>query len=245
MSKEIQFVLTKDGSPTAFFNREGADNFESEKMHHLAGAFQETIYIYGPAIQWGFTQSEKPRILSLGTGLAYNEIISVAFSILFDSPLQISSYEKDSDLNESLIAWLQSFSKESSKKETLVPTDIYDLILQKTAQLFKISEQQIKDKLISLYESGDWQINGAWDSSDKSKYNVILFDFFSCKAMETFWAQEFLDKTMDINSDPKCSFATYACTGNLRRALLASGYVYVKRQGYAWKKNSTFAYRRV
>jgi hypothetical protein len=239
MSKEIQFVLTNDGSPTAFFNTEGSDNFMSEKMHHLAGAFQETIYIYGPAIQWGFAKVDKPRILSLGTGLAYNEIISAAFSVLFDSPLQMVSYEKDEDLNESLIAWLKVPSKEA-----IVPADIYDLILQKTSELFEISEQKIKSKLVSLYESGDWQIKSAWDSSDKSKYNVILFDFFSGKAMENFWTQEFLDKTIADNSNLQCSFATYACTGNLRRALLASAYTYVKRPGYAWKKNSTFAYRK-
>jgi hypothetical protein len=239
MSKEIQFVLTNDGSPTAFFNIEGQDNFHSEKMHHLAGAFQETIYIYGPAIQWGFAKVEKPRILSLGTGLGYNEIISAAFAILFDSSVQIVSYEKNKILNESLITWLTA-----EKTESEVPSDIYDLVLQKTAELFEISEQEIKNKLLSIYQSGDWQINGAWDSSDKTKYNVILFDFFSGKAMEAFWTQEFLDKTMSENSAAECSFATYACTGNLRRALLASNYKYFKRPGYAWKKNSTFACRR-
>lgn len=238
MSKEIQFVLTKDGSPTAYFNTVGADNFESEKMHHLAGAFQETIYIYGPAIQWGFANVDKPRILSLGTGLAYNEIITAAFSILFDSPVEIVSYEKDEDLNDSLISWLKS-----PKKDTLVPPDIYDLILQKTSELFEISEKEIKDKLISLYESGEWQIKSAWDSTDQTQYNVILFDFFSGKAMEAFWTQDFLNEVTAQNSAPQCSFATYACTGNLRRALLASNYTYVKRPGYAWKKNSTFAFR--
>lgn len=238
MSKEIQFVLTKDGSPTAFFDLEGSDGFQNEKMHHLAGAFQETIYIYGPATQWGFANMEKPRILSLGTGLAYNEIVSAAFSILFDQPFQIVSYEKNNDLNDSLIAWL---TKPNSN--AIVPPDIYDLILQKTSELFEIPEKEIKDKLVSLYESGDFQIKGAWDSTDKSKYNVIFFDFFSGKAMEAFWTQEFLDSCIADNSDEKCAFATYACTGNLRRALLASNYKYFKRPGYAWKKNSTFACR--
>jgi hypothetical protein len=238
MSKEIQFVLTNDGSPTAFFNTEGADNFMNEKMHHAQGAFQETIYVYGPAIQWGFAQMEKPKILSLGTGLAYNEIISVAFSILFDSELQMVSYEKNQDLNDSLIAWLKAHPTES-----LVPADIYDLILQKTAELFEISESDIKGKMISLYQSGDWKIKGAWDSSDKTQYNVILFDFFSGKAMEAFWTQNFLDETIRDNSAENCAFATYACTGNLRRALLTSDYKYFKRPGYAWKKNSTFAYK--
>lgn len=94
MSKEIQFVLTKDGSPTAFFDLEGSDGYQNEKMHHSAGAFQETIYVYGPALQWAFANIEKPRILSLGTGIAYNEIISAAFSILFEQDFQIVSYEK-------------------------------------------------------------------------------------------------------------------------------------------------------
>lgn len=130
-----------------------------------------------------------------------------------------------------------------NKTASVVPADIYDLILQKTSELFKIPEQEIKNKLISLYELGEWQIKGAWDSTDKSKYSVILFDFFSGKAMEAFWTQEFLDECVSQNSDEKCAFATYACTGNLKRALLASNYKYFKRPGYAWKKNSTFACR--
>lgn len=232
MSQTIDFMLTEDGSPTAFF-----DNFAGEKMHHSGGAFGESVYIYGPAIQWGFSKLEVPHILSLGTGIAYNEILSAAFSIVFGAPLKMASYEANKALNESLISWLKT------ELEKTVPFKIYDLILEMTAKLFDIPSEEIKSKMLKSFESGDWKICEAWDSTDKTQYNVVIYDFFSSKAMEPFWTEEFLTDFLKVNAAKQCSFGTYACTGKLKRAFKANDFTYFERKGYLWKRSSTFACR--
>lgn len=232
MSK-LEFFTTEDGSPTAFF-----ETFEGEKMHHSGGAFGESVYIYGPAIQWGFALMDQPQILSLGTGLAYNEILSAAFSVIFDAPLKMASFEASNDLNQALISWLKE------DKEGIVPFKIYDAILDQTAKTFDISNSEIKNKMVQSFENGDWKINGAWDSSDTSKYNVVIYDFFSSKAMESFWTEEFLTDFLKNHTDNQCSFGTYACTGKLKRAFKANDFEYFERRGYLWKRSSTFACRK-
>lgn len=232
MSK-LEFFTTEDGSPTAYF-----EDYEGEKMHHSGGAFGESVYIYGPAIQWGYALLESPHILSLGTGLAYNEILSAAFSLIFDAPLKMASFEANDNLNQALIAWLKN------EKEGIVPFKIYDAVLEQTGQTFDLSAQAIKEKMLQSYLSGDWKINGAWDSTDTTKYNVVIYDFFSSKAMEPFWTEEFLTDFLMKNADTKCSFGTYACTGKLKRAFKANGFTYYERKGYLWKRSSTFACRK-
>lgn len=232
MSK-LEFFTTEDGSPTAFF-----DSFEGEKMHHSGGAFGESVYIYGPAIQWGFGRMDEPLILSLGTGLAYNEILSAAFAVVFDAPLKMASFEANDDLNQALIGWL----KES--KESIVPFKIYDAILDQTAKTFDLTPSEIKSKMLTSFESGDWKILGAWDSTDTSLYNVVIYDFFSSKAMESFWSEEFLTDFLKNHTHTECSFGTYACTGKLKRAFKANNFTYFERRGYLWKRSSTFACRK-
>lgn len=231
MSK-IDFFITEDGSPTAYF-----DNFEGEKMHHSGGAFGESVYIYGPAIQWGFAKVDVPHILSLGTGLAYNEILASAFSLVFEAPLKMTSYEANSDLNNALKAWI------ADKEEGIIPFKIYDTVLEMTAKLFDISALEIKFQMRKSFESGDWKICEAWDSTDKSEYNVMIYDFFSSKAMEKFWTEEFLTDFLKVNAAKQCSFGTYACTGKLKRAFKANDFTYFERKGYLWKRSSTFACR--
>lgn len=232
MSK-LEFFTTEDGSPTAYF-----DNFEGEKMHHSGGAFGESVYIYGPAIQWGYALMDEPLILSLGTGLAYNEILSSAFSILFDAPLKMKSFEANLDLNRALIAWL------TDSQEGIVPFKVYDAILELTAKTFDLSCDEIKSKLLESYRSENWKIYGAWDSTDPEKYNVVVYDFFSSKAMESFWTEEFLTDFLKNHTALQCAFGTYACTGKLKRAFKANGFSFFERRGYLWKRSSTFACRK-
>lgn len=232
MSK-LEFFTTEDGSPTAFF-----DNFEQEKMHHSGGAFGESVYIYGPAIQWAYARVENPTILSLGTGLAYNEMLAAAFAIVFDAPLKMASFEANSDLNDALKNWLLE------KSEGIVPFKLYDEILAMTAKTFDIPANEIKNKLIKSFESGDWKILGAWDGTDTTKYNAVIYDFFSTKAMESYWSEEFITEFLKKNAAEACAFGTYACTGNLKRAFKANNFTFFKRKGYMWKRSSTFACRR-
>lgn len=227
---KIQILTTEDGSPTAAFT-----DYEGEKMHHSGGAFGETVYIFGPALQWGFSKVESPHVISLGTGLAYNEILTAAFGVLFDQDFQLVSFEKDEYLNSNLKSWV--LGKECELQS------VYNAILKKTADVFEIPEIEIKNKLLEKLDNKSWLICEAFpeDASVSEKFNVVLYDFFSSKAMENFWSESFLTLFLNNLTDGNCAFATYACTGNLKRAFKATGFQFYKRRGYLWKRSSTFA----
>jgi hypothetical protein len=236
-SQKINIVLTEDGSPTAFFN-----DFEGEKMHHSGGAFGESVYIFGPALMWAFSQVdqgklEKPRIVSVGTGLGYNEIISAAMAMVFACDFTLDSFEKSEDLNKSLKNWLLENNEKSP-----VDKSVYDVILKMTGELFDLDSQKIKKTLQEKYQNGEWRILGEVPPLEKlSPYNVILYDLFSSKAMGAFWSEEYLSRFLAQTKEDICAFASYACTGNLKRALKKNNFLFTQRVGYLWKRNSTFA----
>lgn len=223
--------ITEDGSPTAHFNE-----FEQERMHHSGGAFGETVYIYGPALQFAFSKVETPKVLSLGTGLGYNEILSTAFGMLFSQDFELHSYEASSELNQSLRSWVLEDAP------GVVPFEVYDKILSLTAELFDISSLDLKRKLRSQLESGRWKLNSAFDIP-QDQYNAILYDFFSRKAMERFWTEDYLTSFFERASSTPCAVATYACTGPLKRSLKKNFFEFIERKGYLWKRTSTFARR--
>lgn len=223
--------ITEDGSPTAHFNE-----FEQERMHHSGGAFGETVYIYGPALQFAFSKTEQPKVLSLGTGLGYNEILTTAFGILFDQNFELHSYEASHELNQSLRSWVLE------ETPSAVPFEVYDKILALTSELFDIASLDLKKKMRSQLESGNWKLNSAFDVPEH-KYNAILYDFFSRKAMERFWTEEYLLEFFNKANEAPCAVATYACTGPLKRGLKNNGFEFMERKGYLWKRTSTFARR--
>lgn len=225
----IFIETTEDGSPTAHFSE-----FEQERMHHSGGAFGETVYIYGPALQYAFSKIEKPRILSLGTGLGYNEILSCAFGLLFGQDYILDSYEASKDLNSSLKSWVL---KESPGA---VPFEVYNQILKLTSNVFDISENEIHSYLRKKLQDGSWVLNEAFDLP-QAQYNAILYDFFSRKAMEKFWTEEYLASFFKDAAQAPCAVATYACTGPLKRGLKSAGFEFIERKGYLWKRTSTFA----
>ncbi len=227
----IFIETTEDGSPTAHFNE-----FEQERMHHSGGAFGETVYIYGPAIQYAFSKTENPCVLSLGTGLGYNEMLSCAFGLLFEQEFTLHSYEASDALNSSLKSWV--FDEEPGE----ISFSVYNKILNLTANVFDIPEVEIKYLLRKKLQDGSWILHGAFDLP-KFRYHAILYDFFSRKAMEKFWTEEYLTEFFNIASMDPCAVATYACTGPLKRALKANYFEFIERKGYLWKRTSTFARR--
>ncbi len=224
---------TKDGSPTAYF-----DGFESERMHHRNGAFGETIYLYGPVIQWAFCKVEAPRILSLGTGIGYNEIIATAFELIFETQCRIDSFEADTRLNNSLKNWVLGLVDPTQ----VVPFSVYNAILNLTAQTFDLPQDLIFTRLKEKILNQTWILHGAF-SEPQFKYNAIIYDFFSTKAMTSFWEESYLQNFFEKASDDFCAMGTYACTGALKRSLKNNGYQFMKRKGFSWKKASIFAFK--
>ena len=73
--QDFTIVTTADGSPS--LSIEDSSGYV-EKMHHAAGAMSESIYIYGEAVQKVLDRRWPLRVLSVGLGLGYNELITAA-----------------------------------------------------------------------------------------------------------------------------------------------------------------------
>lgn len=229
MKIAYEIIETADGSPS-FVG-------ETEAMHNRAGAYTETQYIYGEAIR-SQIGANIWRVLVVGLGLGYIELLAAAESVKQNKPLELLSYEADPNLVEAFLRWL-------SGKDS-VYSQVYDRILSFLIRDYACDGAYLKAKLYGLYEDKKWKIRGYLTPESlpsEMKYNIILYDAFSGKSTPDVWTPEFLEKFLVAASAPDAVFATYACTGVLKRALAAAGFEVEKRPGFSGKRDCTFATR--
>ena len=246
------FILeTADSSLTACFG-------EDETMHSLRGAFNETVYIYGTALDRSrasiknsnlaskisaahYISSEKtsPRTLSLGLGLGYVEILSAAYAIKAGETPRGESFELVDDLTASFKAWLEG------KPEVLVPHSLYDDVAKRAEDLAGVSVTAIRETLAAAVREEKWLLKPAMtlETEYAEKFHCVAFDAFSAKSTPELWTREFLDRFLNVACDTPCVLSTYACTGHLKRALKDAGFKLEIREGYASKRDSTLASR--
>ena len=218
-------------------------------MHSMRGAFSETVYIYGTALDRALSAAgvsvtddssrEFPRTLSLGLGLGYVEILATAYALKAGVSVTGESFELVDDLTESFRAWLLG------QPEVLVPHTVYDEIATRTSNLTGVSVTAIRDALARAVERGDWKLRPAMTLQTQftDKFQCVAFDAFSSKSTPELWSREFLDSFLSTACDKPCVLSTYACTGHLKRALVDAGFKLEIREGYASKRDSTLASR--
>lgn len=235
----FQMVETADGSLTARLG-------ESETMHSLRGAFNETVYIYGTAFEVAQTELgiQEPTVFSLGLGLGYVEILSAALALKSGAKLQGESFELIEELNTSFENWAYS-----QTQDAFVSPEIYQQISIRTCEAMK-SERVTVETLRAAIESAlaekSWILSGPLTPETKfaKKFDCIAFDAFSSKSTPELWTREFLDQFLKTACSETCVLSTYACTGHLKRALVDAGFELRIREGYASKRDSTLAIRR-
>ncbi|MES3038430.1 MAG: MnmC family methyltransferase [Bdellovibrionota bacterium] len=231
---------TQDGSPTL----KGV----TENMHHSGGAASETKYIYGKSLEWIYQENLSPRVLIIGLGLGYIEILTVYFHILQrrngnPADLEMTSYESDPFLVRSFLEFLLGAATEESNQ---VYSGVLNALVPPEDQL------AVRAELSELRKKGRWTIQGALKKpfldlnsySSKNKYNVIQYDAYSSKTSEELWQEEFLISFIEAHAESNSVFATYACVGSLKRALAKSNFLNETRAGFQGKRDSTFAYRK-
>ena len=240
------FMITEDGSSTIRI---------SETMHSLRGAFSETVYVYGTALEHALSLTEgdgdpelqkaKPlEVLSLGLGLGYNEILTAALAERARPDVGFSrlvSLESDSNLTRFFTSWVVGDLKD-------VPSEFlaaYDDILERTAAHAEVKSDRIKRRLEAGLASGHFVPRGALSADTRftSRFSCFLFDAFSSKTSPELWSEEFLTGFLAATSGEQAVFSTYACTGALKRALRASGFEVQIREGFSSKRDCTFATR--
>ncbi|MCE3010401.1 MAG: hypothetical protein LW875_07300 [Proteobacteria bacterium] len=221
---DFEEVITEDGSPTLRDLR--SSNLET--MHHRGGAASETLYIYGNALQWGL-QRQLRQVWSVGLGCGYNELLVADLSLKNSSwSPKLLSFE----VREVLI---QQFQKAILGN----PEPFY----QRVAESLKVNSRAFEE-LLKMESRGDRGVNGDFLQFPRNgACEILLFDAFSVKTDERLWSPEFLSELFSKGMSEKSLVATYACTGNLKRALKSSGFQLIPKSGFQGRRESTFAVR--
>jgi tRNA U34 5-methylaminomethyl-2-thiouridine-forming methyltransferase MnmC len=227
----IERILTADGSPTLRIG-------DGEKMHSIEGALSESLYIYRPCIEKALEQPT-PRILSMGLGLGYNELIAAALlkqRALYD--FVICSFEAHPELRSGFLCWLQGRPCRLSA--------VYDEVAQGVGGSFQLAGSELKESLLTALAEEKFHIQGALTELNPWPWHFhgVLYDAFSSGSDEGLWTEEHLNSFLAEYADREfCSFATYAATGSLKRSLLRAGFTLTKKKGFAHKRESTLGFR--
>ena len=234
---------------------------KSEKMHSLQGAFSESLYIYAPCIEkviqsnhishkipnehtkpvnYGNSFLKKPRILSIGFGLGYNELITHGFLLKAKKyQFVLISFEKE--------GWLINFFKSWLKGKNSPLNQCYNEILKRVSEYFNETPEKIKKFCYQSLKEDFFQILGNLPSKNPFNFNFtsILYDAFSSYSNPELWTENYLRTFLKSYCDPKeCYFSTYAATGSLKKALKAEGFQITNKKGFAKKRESTFAFKK-
>jgi hypothetical protein len=211
---------------------------DAEKMHHSKGAFSETCYIYGSALEEIFEREWPRRILSLGLGLGYNEILTAS---RFDEVGLLASFEIDSDLERFFVNWVKGETDSVSVPKEF--QQVYDQILGLFSQKFNKPKSQILWNLNKWRNEGTWKLMGEFKTEEFScdDMSAIFFDPFCSKTNSTLWTEDFLNRFFNEVPGQHSVISTYAATGAIKRALRKNDFELLQKPGFAGRRESTFA----
>lgn len=237
---EFHFLQTEDGSPTLKLGSKPLA--EAEAMHSSKGAFSETVYIYGHAIETTIMHGFPLSFLSLGLGLGYNELLTTSLLLKHGcdfTKVHGQSFELVTELNENFKAWLSCDEVDLKFQKT------YDSICELCSKHTDQDFHKIKSALQSLVANKQWVLSDALNSESVplQKISCFLFDAFSSKTSPELWSEDFLNSFLETTSHDQALLATYACTGTLKRSLIKNNFKVEIRPGFAGKRESTFAIR--
>ena len=239
---QFQFEPTEDGSPTARILTADQEA-PSEAMHSLKGAFSETVYIYGAALEKASKEGFPTRVLSMGLGIGYVEMLAAAIALRENREIEGESFEIIPELREYFKAWL---AREGECPEEFKKA--YDDICTRTGkEIFgdKRNADDIRASLATAVAEDRWFLRHDLnvDTAFAHKFGVICFDAFSSKSTPDLWSDDFLKSFLEKAAAPSCVLSTYACTGALKRALKAENFEITIKEGFSSKRDSTFAVR--
>lgn len=234
LPSQTEIFVTSDGSPTLCFKR--ADGY-AEKMHHSGGALSESLYIYHHALLEGLHLGA-PRVLSVGLGLGYNELIAAGeFLRRGTTDFRLWSFETVPALREGFLAWTAG-----ETEGDLLP--ILDDVALQVAAHFAVEASQLRAWLQNARENGFWEMRTTFpEDLEGVQANVVFYDAYSRKMDPELWDEEALVQALDRHLEPRAVLATYAATGALNRTLRRLGFRPIPKAGFMGKRESTLAIR--
>lgn len=231
-----EIFYTRDGSPTLSLTRE--DGYV-EKMHHSGGALSESLYIYRSALEEAIGRGWPVRVLSLGLGLAYNELITLAHLRKREiEDFKIYSFETVSELRNGFAAWAGGAT---GGKLAFV----LDQVCKQTAAACEIPFALLKTWTTEAIASGALELRQRFpeDSGNIHDITVCYYDAFSKKMNPELWLEDMLNSTLNRLLSGTCVVTTYAATGSLNRPLKNLGFRLKEKAGFSGKRESTLALR--
>ncbi len=229
-----QPVETADGSPSLEWAASG------EAMHNRQGAFSETLVIYGQAIKDSIELTGSTSVLSVGLGLAYNEVLAATLHLKHKSEsFKLLSFEANQDLRDQWLNWA------FEKMETEL-ANTYNKILMLCSEEYSVDSREVKKFLKSAYINQQAQLREQLGTQTQfsDKYSCVLYDLFSSHTAPEYWSEEFLFSFFDKTCADQCIVSTYAAKGNLTRSLNKLGFNVEKPEGFGGKRNRTYATRK-
>lgn len=243
MKFEFEVIETADKSPT--LRLLAGDQKEAQCMHHLGGALSESEYIYLEATKVALKQRRKPHVLSVGLGLGYNELLTLA-EISTSHPELIDktslvSYESEKTLCENLRSYILNQPLPENWSA------LYASIFKQISSRFDMKEDSLVSVAKNLLTSQKWQMRSALTLVSLPKderFSVIYFDAFSSSASPNLWTEEFLNDFLLSCSEELSIFVTYAVTGALKRSFKKNHFEVFHRSGFKGKRESTWAVKK-
>ena len=229
----VDVLQTADSSPTLHWRR---DDGYGEKMHHSGGAFSESVYIYDAALVEALARAWPARLISLGLGLGYNELLAIA-RLGPRTGWKIWSFEAANFLREGFAAWLEG------GQPALGP--VYDQVLDRVAAFAAMDRGELRAAALGAWRDGRLELRASFpeDRAGVNGATCIFYDAFSKKMNAELWREETLTQQLGELIAPQCVLATYAATGALNRALKALGFSLRAKRGFLGKRQSTLAIR--
>ena len=226
----MNVIQTADGSPTLFSER------YNESFHSKFGAATESRYVFletsGVAQRLG--SGQPTRILEIGFGLGLNALLSLDAAIKSNTTLSYHAFEHDYGICE--------LNQRIDFAQLLDRPALAGVLQEELGKVYKqwVSEPELPRSSTSIHFTHNAQLNLHWadaarDSLPEGPFNAIYLDAFSPDNNPECWTVEFFDRLRPLMAtDAKLS--TYCAKGDVRRALIASGFVVKKLPGPPGKR---------
>lgn len=228
-----KIIETTDASPSLEWLATG------EAMHNRLGAFSESLVLYGALVKKSIELCKRARIISVGLGLGYNELISFAQCLALNmDDIYLESFEENNDLRTQWLSWLND--------QPAPLTNVYDKIAELCEKEFHLSPKGLlKSKMKIALDNETLVLRDRLDlnTAFSQKFHCVLYDPFSAKTNPDCWSEEFLKDFFNKVCERICLVSTYAAKGNLKRSLKTLGFTVENPPGFGGKRQCTIASR--
>ncbi len=210
-------------------------------MHNRAGAISETRHVFAEAIDRAFEGKTAARFATVGLGLGYLDFWIAAQSIREQRAVHVRSFESNAPLSNAFACWL------SEEPVAGVLSDALEGALAQVALQWDVDPGVIKQRIRKGKAEGTWIFDGALTAKTSwpERVDAILYDVFSASTSAALWTTNFFESFLSRAAHSRCVFATYASLGVLKRTLTNEGFKLIPRKGFATKRESTLAIRKM